>query len=104
MMPGAKVVTNNRKPLDKSKIKNTEGLPQEDFQRMVDLKGDAESTAAEIRKMGGEAIAFFGDVSDNETARQMIETTIRVFGRIVMYRRCQRNQRFRLWRYWSGKN
>lgn len=79
---GAKVVTNNRKPVDKSKIKNTDGLPEEDFQRMVSLKGDAESTAAEIREMGGEAIAFFGDVSDNETARKMIEITIQTFGRI----------------------
>ena len=65
---GAKVVTNNRKPVDKSRIENTEGLSAEEFQRMVALKGDAGSTAEEIIRMGGEAIAFYGDVADFGTA------------------------------------
>lgn len=79
---GAKVVTNNRKPVDISRVENTEGLPEEDFQRMVALKGDAGSTAAEIIRRGGEAVAFYGDVSDFETAGRLVETAVRTFGRI----------------------
>lgn len=79
---GAKIVTNNRKPIDKSRIENTDGLPEEEFRRMAALKGDAEGTAGEIRRMGGEAVAFYGDVSDPETAKKLVETAVHTFGRI----------------------
>ncbi len=59
---GAKVVTNNRKP-------GSEG-------------GDAEITARQIQDMGGEAVPFFGDVGDFETARKLIQTAMDSFGRI----------------------
>lgn len=59
---GAKVVTNNRRP-------GTEG-------------GDAETTAKEIRDMGGQAVAFFGSVSDFEVARKLMQTAVDSFGRV----------------------
>ena len=59
---GAKVVTNNRKP-------GSEG-------------GDAEITARQIKDMGGEAVPFFGDVGDFETARELIQTAVDNFGKI----------------------
>ena len=59
---GAKVVTNNRKP-------GSEG-------------GDAEITASQIQDMGGEAVPFFGDVGDFETARKLMQTAVDSFGKI----------------------
>ena len=59
---GARVVTNNRKP----------GTPG----------GDAETTARQIRDMGGQAVPFFGDVSDFEAARKLIQTAVDNFGRV----------------------
>ena len=59
---GARVVTNNRKP-------GSEG-------------GDAEITASQIQDMGGEAVPFFGDVSDFETARKLMQTAVDSFGKI----------------------
>lgn len=58
---GAKVVTNNRRP---------------------DTHGDAETTSREIINMGGQAVPFFGDISDFETARKLIQTAIDNFGRL----------------------
>ncbi len=59
---GAKIVTNNRRP----------GSPG----------GDAETSARQIIAMGGQAIPFFGDVSDFNTAEELIQTAISNFGRI----------------------
>lgn len=59
---GAKVVTNNRKP----------GTPG----------GDAETTAKEITDMGGQAVPFFGDVSEWEVAQKLVQTTVNNFGRL----------------------
>ncbi len=59
---GAKVVTNNRKP-------GTSG-------------GDAETTAREIRGRGSQALPFFGDVSNFETARQLVQAAVDNFGRL----------------------
>jgi len=59
---GASVVTNNR-------VARTSG-------------GDAESTAAEITNIGGSAAAFFGDVSDYEVAREIVQTAVRRFGKL----------------------
>jgi 3-oxoacyl-[acyl-carrier protein] reductase len=44
--------------------------------------GDAETTAQAIRAIGGEAIPFFGDISDFEVARELIQTAVDSFGRI----------------------
>ena len=59
---GAKVVTNNRKP-------GTAG-------------GDAATVAAEIKAAGGEAVPFFGSVSDFKEAQQAVQAAVNNFGRI----------------------
>ena len=59
---GASVVTNNR-------LARASG-------------GDAESTAAEITDKGGSAVVFFGDVSDYEVAREIVQTAVRRFGKV----------------------
>ncbi len=59
---GAKVVTNNRRH-------GTEG-------------GDAETTAKQITDMGGQAVAFFGSISDYEIAGKLIQTAVDKFGRL----------------------
>ena len=59
---GARVMTNNRRA-------GTEG-------------GDAETAAKEIRDMGGQAVAFFGSVSDFAVAEKLIQTTVDNFGRV----------------------
>jgi 3-oxoacyl-[acyl-carrier protein] reductase len=85
---GAKVVTNNRKPgstgpqqiyghkkLDKKK--------QEWFERgLAEVNGDAATTAQAIKKMGGEAVPFFGDITDFGVARKLIDTAVENFGKI----------------------
>jgi NAD(P)-dependent dehydrogenase (short-subunit alcohol dehydrogenase family) len=57
---GAKVITNNRRA-------GTSG-------------GDAETVASEIKKMGGEAIPFYGSVSDFNVAQQLVQTAVDKFG------------------------
>jgi 3-oxoacyl-[acyl-carrier protein] reductase len=59
---GAKVVTNNRKA-------GTQG-------------GDAATVASEIKAAGGEAVPFFGSVSDFKEAQQAIQTAVKSFGSI----------------------
>ena len=59
---GAKVVTNNRRP-------GAEG-------------GDAETVAKEIKGMGGEAVPFFGSVSEFDVAEKIVKTAVDSFGRI----------------------
>jgi 3-oxoacyl-[acyl-carrier protein] reductase len=59
---GAKVVTNNRRP-------GAEG-------------GDAETVAQEIKAMGGEAVPFYGSVSDFAVAEKIVKTAVDSFGRI----------------------
>ncbi len=87
---GAIVVTNNRKPGSTSSAMLTPeqfaALSEERKKWYLEAQslaaGDAETTAQLIRTMGGEATAFFGDVSDFETARELIETTVEKYGRI----------------------
>ena len=59
---GAKVVTNNRR-------QGTQG-------------GDAETTAKQITDIGVQAVPFFGNVSDFETAGRLIQTAVDKFGRL----------------------
>jgi 3-oxoacyl-[acyl-carrier protein] reductase len=59
---GAKVVTNNRRA-------GAEG-------------GDAETVAKEIKGMGGEAVPFYGSVSEFEVAEKIVKTAVDSFGRI----------------------
>ncbi len=57
---GARVVTNNRRP-------GTSG-------------GDAETVAREIRDLGGEAVPFFGSVSEFDGAQKLIQAAVDNFG------------------------
>jgi len=59
---GAKVVTNNRRA----------GNPY----------GDAETTAKEIKDMGGQAVPFFGDISKFDVAEKLTQTAVDKFGRL----------------------
>ena len=59
---GAKVVVNNR----------SRGTPG----------GDAETVANEIKIMGGEAMAFFGSVSEFDVAEKLMKATVESFGRV----------------------
>ena len=87
---GAKVVTNNRKRgstgnalLGDSLLDSLDSEKREWFSKEVtEINGDAETTARAIRESGGEAIPFFGDISDFKVAAELIQTTIDRFGRI----------------------
>ena len=87
---GAKVVTNNRKPgstgfaiMKESLINNlTEEKKAWLHKKALETTGDAETTAQAIRDTGGEAVAFFGDVTDFEVARLLIQKAVDTFGRI----------------------
>lgn len=88
---GAKVVTNNRKPnstdptilIGEYSVESlTKEQREEVLKRCEELAGDAASTANAIKKLGGEAIPFFGNVAEFETARKFIQAAIDNFGSI----------------------
>lgn len=87
---GAKVVTNNRKPgstgfaiMDESLVENLSSEEKEALKKKSEeAKGDAETTARTIKDAGGEAIPFFGDTSNFDTAKDLIQTAVDNFGRI----------------------
>ncbi len=83
---GAKVVTNNRKPgttaLPSYSKDFTQTLTTKEKEQTARVVQDAESTAKEIKAMGGQAVAFFGDVGDFEVARNLIKTTLDNFGKV----------------------
>ena len=85
---GAKIVTNNRCPgnnvdtqMDEEKLAK---LTPEQAQYVLDeyerYGGDAETTAATIRKNGGEAVACFADISDFDEAGKLIQCAVDNFG------------------------
>jgi 3-oxoacyl-[acyl-carrier protein] reductase len=87
---GAKVVTNNRRPgstgyalLDDS-ILNAMSTEQREWLRAQaeESTGDAETTAGAIREAGGEAVPFFGDISDFAIARELVQTATDSFGTV----------------------
>jgi 3-oxoacyl-[acyl-carrier protein] reductase len=87
---GAKVVTNNRRPgstgyvhLNDSILNLMSPKQREKLRKQSqEATGDAETTAEAIRKKGGEAVPFFGDISDFKLAKKLIETAVDSFGRI----------------------
>ena len=87
---GAKVVTNNRKPgstgfaiMNDELVKKLPADKQAWFKKHVaEDTGDAETTAAKIRQLGGDAIAFFGDMTDFEMAHKLAKTTKDHYGKI----------------------
>ncbi|MGN0287045.1 MAG: SDR family NAD(P)-dependent oxidoreductase [Atopobiaceae bacterium] len=80
---GARVVTNNRHPLDRAKLaQQYADLPADERQKVMSMRGDAASVAQEIRDAGGEATPFFGDVSDFDTAGRLVQTALDAYGRV----------------------
>lgn len=80
---GAAVVTNNRKPLDLDAIRSQYAdLSKEEQEKVISLRGDAQTTADQIRKEGGKAVPCFADVNRAEDAKRLIDTAIASFGRI----------------------
>jgi 3-oxoacyl-[acyl-carrier protein] reductase len=72
----------NRKPLSAEKDQIRPGETDKEYQEYLSLRGDAEKTAEEIRKNGGEASLFFGDVGDCGSARALIQYAVDTYGRI----------------------
>jgi 3-oxoacyl-[acyl-carrier protein] reductase len=87
---GARVVTNNRKPgstgpgmISDEQLKSLSKKKQDWFRKETRaISGDAETTARAIRDAGGEAVAFFGDISDFKAAERLIGTAVASFGKI----------------------
>ncbi len=86
---GAKLVTNNRRPgstklISRDPFMEKLNEEQKKFALAEEAKliGDAETTAKTIRDMGGEAVPFFGDVADYETAGNLIKTAVDKFGKV----------------------
>ncbi len=87
---GAKVVTNNRRPgstgfaiVNDTMMKALSPEKKEWLHREAEAAtGDAGTTAKTIKDLGGEAMPFFGDVSNFEVARKLIQTTVDSFGKI----------------------
>ncbi|MEC0184686.1 SDR family NAD(P)-dependent oxidoreductase [Paenibacillus peoriae] len=79
---GAKVVTNNRKPSGQKEAVDLGILDEAAKAKHAALSGDAEKTAEEIIAAGGEAIPFYGNVADYETARKLVQAAIDKWGRI----------------------
>lgn len=87
---GAKVVTNNRKPgatnfaiLNDAQLDTLSKEKKEWVLKLSkEYSGDAETTAQKIRELGGEAVPFFGDVSNFEVAGKLIQKAVDSFGKI----------------------
>ena len=87
---GAKVVTNNRRPgasaasmVSDEQINKLSAERKDWYKKgFAEESGDAETTAQEIRDMGGDATAVFGDMTKIEDAKRLIDTTIDTYGRI----------------------
>lgn len=80
---GAKVITNNRKPNGVSVANyDKSAMPEEEWNEMCRLAGDAESTAALIEKEGGKALAFYGDVAVPAVAERLVKKAVDTWGRV----------------------
>ncbi|SHI16478.1 3-oxoacyl-[acyl-carrier protein] reductase [Sporobacter termitidis DSM 10068] len=88
---GAKVITNNRSPvkvnvtnqLDEARLARLTPEQLDWYNKEIEkYSGDAETTAAAIRAAGGEATAFFGDLSDFNMAKKMVDFTVDTYGSI----------------------
>ena len=87
---GAKVVTNNRKRgstgnqmISAAQMQKLDKEKRAWFEKQTaEINGDAETTAQAIKKAGGEAVPFFGDITDFNIAGKLIQTAIDGFGKI----------------------
>ena len=87
---GARVVTNDLPPRSISpsaygeKWLSSLSRERREFvtKRSVALKGNAETAAEEIVKMGGEAVPYAGDISNFEIADKLTQTAIEKFGKL----------------------
>lgn len=87
---GVKLVTNNRKPgstshaiLTDEQVASLDKEKSEWFDKQTSaISGDAETTAKSIRDRGGEAVAFFGDITKFDEAGKLIQKAIDSYGRI----------------------
>jgi len=88
---GARVVTNNRGPLKQNTANQLDEarlarLTPEQLQwyhtEIEKYTGDAETTAAAIRKAGGDAAACFGDISNFDEAKRIIDFTANTYGSV----------------------
>lgn len=88
---GAKVVTNNRSPikenvtnqLDEARLARLTPEQLEWYKVEVEkYSGDAETTAAAIRAMGGEATACFGDITNFDEAKRIVDTAAETYGSV----------------------
>lgn len=87
---GAKVVTNNRKPmstghaiLTDAQLAVLEKDKRESFQKETEaISGDAETTAQTIKDEGGEATACYGNISDFKAAERIIRMAVNNYGKI----------------------
>lgn len=87
---GAKVVTNNRKPgstgasmVTDEQIKKLSAEELDTFKKGMEAEnGDAATTAAAIKQLGGEATPVFGDIAKTEDAERLINTAVDTYGRI----------------------
>ncbi len=87
---GASLVTNNRKPGSTGfvllKDKHLEALSDEQREWLSrlqkDYSGDAETTSNTIKEQGGEAVPFFGDISNYEVAGKLIQAAVDTYGKI----------------------
>ena len=78
---GCKVITNNRKPGGAASYR-PEDMSEDEYRKILTLRGDAESTVALIRSEGGEAAPFYGDMGDHKTAQRMVEFAMDTYGRL----------------------
>lgn len=88
---GAKVVTNNRGPvkqntanqLDEEKLKRLTPEQLEWYNTEIEkYTGDAETTAKAIRTGGGEATACFGDITNFDEAKKIVDKVVETYGSI----------------------
>ena len=88
---GAKVVTNNRGPiiknttnqLDEARLSRLTPEQMEWYNTEIEkYSGDAATTAAAIRAAGGEATECFGDITDFDEAKRIVDFAAQTYGSV----------------------
>ncbi|MGI6216525.1 MAG: SDR family NAD(P)-dependent oxidoreductase [Coriobacteriales bacterium] len=91
---GAKVITNNRTPIKDKPLADGDNLNMDDYAKLSEERkkwfkkvhdentGDAETTAATIKEMGGEATACFADIAKWDDAKKLVDFAVETYGRI----------------------